>query len=1261
MSETPKDPDSKSPTSPLKNGGADAKAKPNTVGFMELYRFADKHDTALNIMALVMSVGAGAVYPCVTIIFGNLVDSFSKWQYAPGVLITAEQLVSQINDNIMWFVYLAIVTFITSYLSIASFVYTSERQAQRVRDLYLKAVLRQNIAWFDKTGAGEVATRISSDTLLIQDGIGEKIPLAFTQVATFISGFVIAFWRSYKLTLVLMSVIPLIAASGAFTMVLTGRFQTRILNLYSKAGTYAEETISSARTVIAFGAQEKMCKRYNENLLGARNEGIKKSLANGFGLGILFFFVYCSYALAFYYGYILLSHGEISPGTVVNVFFAVLIGAFSLGQIAPDLQAISLARGAAYKIFETIDRVPEIDPYSTEGVCIDEEKLKGTINLKKVEFTYPSRPDVKILNGIDLEILAGQTVALVGASGCGKSTIIQLVERFYDPDAGLIELDGVALNSLNLNWMRRQIGLVSQEPTLFEGTVAENVAFGLVGTSHANAESVKKQELVEFACKQANAHDFVTKLPQGYETQVGEKGLLLSGGQKQRIAIARAIIKNPKILLLDEATSALDTTSERVVQEALDNVSKSRTTITIAHRLSTVRNADKIVVMSQGSIIEQGTHDELVAVKNAYFQLVEAQQLEKSDGKMIAKTANSNKKDDPDAVKVVDITETTETKADLESGNNPKKMKASKVMLEIMKLNYPELKYTLSGFFAAVGSGMVYPVFAIVFGTIIQVFSETGDQLKTDSEFWSLAFFFVAIGTFIFNFCQNTFFGFASELLTERIRKTVFFSILHQDAAFFDDEKNSTGALTSNLSSDAQKVQGASGSTIGTILQVSVNLIGGIVVGLIYGWKLALVGACALPFLIGSGMFRLAIFTYFSSKSKLAYERSAQIACEAVAGIKTVQSLTRETQVHEFYLKMLDKPVRDGYKNAWLNTTMFAFSQCVGYFVNAAVFSYGGHLMAYEGYELKQMFIVFVAIVFGSQGAGRIFAYSPDLARARDSGEAIIKLLNRKPLVDSNTKEGKKPEPNTSGHVVFKNVHFSYPTRPHIQVLKGLDVEVQPGQFAAFVGPSGCGKSTTIGLVERFYLLSKGQILLDGKDISDFNVAEYRQIIGLVSQEPNLFDMSIKENITLGCTQTPSMEDIEAACKEANIHDFIMKLPEQYDTRVGAKGGQLSGGQKQRIAIARALVRKPKILLLDEATSALDANSERVVQEALDIAAKGRTTIAIAHRLSSIQHADVIYVFKDGVVAEKGTHAELVELKGLYNELVIQQDLHVKT
>lgn len=299
-----------------------------------------------------------------------------------------------------------------------------------------------------------------------------------------------------------------------------------------------------------------------------------------------------------------------------------------------------------------------------------------------------------------------------------------------------------------------------------------------------------------------------------------------------------------------------------------------------------------------------------------------------------------------------------------------------------------------------------------------------------------------------------------------------------------------------------------------------------------------------------------------------------------------------------------------------------------------------------------QFFLCFTAIIFGAESAGTVFAYAPDLAKARNAAVSLKSLFDRKPEIDSWSPDGTKV-PTMEGNVEFKDVHFAYATRPDQPALRGLTMRIKPGQYIAFVGPSGCGKSTAIALMERFYDPLVGGTFVDGAKISSLNLKEYRSHLALVSQEPNLYGGTIRENILLGTDREDiSEEEIVRCCKDANIYDFISSLPSGLDTLVGSKGCMLSGGQKQRIAIARALIRRPKILLLDEATSALDSESEKVVQAALDAAAEGCTTIAVAHRLSTVKNADVIYVFNQGRVVESGTHDELMQEKGRYFELV---------
>lgn len=470
--------------------------------------------------------------------------------------ITYRQFNSQLSHFILYFVYLAIGTFITTYVSTVGFIWVGERCSGKIRERYLKAMLRQNIAFFDKLGAGEVTTRITADTNLIQDGISEKFGVTLNALSTFISAYVVAFVKFWKLTLILTSTVVSITLVMGVGSAFVVRLSIQSQGEYAKGGTVAEEVLSSVRNAIAFNTQDKLAKVYDSYLVVAEARGRKLQMALAGMMAGMMTLLYLNYGLSFWQGSRFLVQGEVSVGQVLTVLYACMIGSFSLANIAPNFKAFTSAMAAGQKIFAAIDRTSPIDPDSPDGKVLS--KVDGTIELRNVRHIYPSRPEVVVMNGVDLIIPAGKQTALVGASGSGKSTIVGLVERFYEPVGGEIYLDGHNIKEINLRWLRQNISLVQQEPVLFATTIYENIRFGLLGTQFEKVDPEKQRDLIEGAAKMANAHDFIMALSEGYQTHVGERGFLLSGGQKQRIAIARAVVSDPKILLLDEATSALE-------------------------------------------------------------------------------------------------------------------------------------------------------------------------------------------------------------------------------------------------------------------------------------------------------------------------------------------------------------------------------------------------------------------------------------------------------------------------------------------------------------------------------------------------------------------------------------------------------------------------------------------------------------------------------------------------------------------------------
>ncbi|KAF2773520.1 multidrug resistance protein 1, 2, 3 [Teratosphaeria nubilosa] len=1253
---------------------------PVKVTYFGLYRYATRNDFFIMIVSGICAITGGAALPLMTVVFGSLAGEFSSLLQPGGNRSGFSSTVSHLT---LYFVYLAIGEFVTIYVATVGFIYTGEHISAKIREQYLASILRQNIGYFDKLGAGEITTRITSDTNLVQDGISEKVGLTLTALATFIAAYVIGYIKYWKLTLILTSTIVAIFLTTALLGGAIVKANKQSLSSYAEGGTVAEEVISSIRNAVAFGTQDKLAREYDTHLVTAEKAGFKMKAIQGSMIGFLMCYVYLTYSLAFWLGSRYIADGESSLQSVITILLSIMIGAFALGNVAPNIQAFNTAVAAAGKIFATIDRLSPLDPESEQGKKV--ETLEGVVELRNVRHIYPSRPEVVVMENVSLVVPANRTTALVGASGSGKSTIVGLVERFYDPVGGEVLLDGVNVQDLNLRWLRQQISLVSQEPTLFATTIAGNIRHGLIGTQWDGLAEAETQGLVESAAKMSNAHDFITQLPEGYQTNVGERGFLLSGGQKQRIAIARAVVSDPKILLLDEATSALDTKSEGVVQAALDKAAQGRTTIVIAHRLSTIKHADNIVVMSQGKIVEQGNHDELLARKAAYFNLVEAQRiaaeteakreddipiLDEKDGNLLAPTPGTEKAEEMYEADPNDLelgrSKTQQSASSKVLANKPtqqqKKYRLVTLIRLIASFNKSEMLYMCMGLLAAVITGAGQPVQSVFFAKCISALSLPASEygrLKSEISFWSWMFFMLAMVQLLAFLVQGIAFAYCSERLVHRSRDISFRTMLRQDIQFFDREENSAGALTSFLSTETTHLAGMSGVTLGTIVQVCCTLAICYIVSLAVGWKLALVCIATVPVVLGCGFFRFWMLARFQERAKRAYERSASYACEATSAIRTVASLTREVDVYEHYHEQLVQQQAASLRSILQSSLLYAASQSFMFLCIALGFWYGSTLIGSGEYSLFQFFLCFSAVIFGSQSAGAIFSFAPDMGKARHAAQELKTLFDSKPEIDTWTEDGEFLE-QMEGSVEFRDVHFRYPTRPEQPVLRGLNLHVKPGQYVALVGASGCGKSTTIAMLERFYNPLVGGVYVDGREISSLNVNNYRNYLALVSQEPTLYQGTIRENILLGADKKPEdvpEEEIIQACKDANIYEFILSLPEAFNTVVGSKGSMLSGGQKQRIAIARALLRHPKILLLDEATSALDSESEKVVQAALDQAAKGRTTIAVAHRLSTIQKADMIYVFDQGRVVENGTHSELIALGGRYFELVNLQSL----
>ncbi|KAJ3578927.1 hypothetical protein NPX13_g1645 [Xylaria arbuscula] len=1238
--------------------------------YIRIFKYGTRKEYALQLIALVSALASGVGLALVELVFGQFITLTVS--FTTGIA-SGDEFREEAARLALYFFLIGLARFFLTWLYSSGSTIAAYRIARNIRHEYLKAALRQEVAFFDAGKSGSIAVQAANNGKLIQTGISEKLGLVFQGLSTLVSSLIVAFVTQWKLTLIASVIVPSTLLVVGICSTIDAQLESKFLQVIAQAGSLAENILSSMRTVHAFGLRSRLVKTFDNHLEKAQQIGNKKSALYGGLFSAEYSITYAGTALTFWQGIRMIANQEVSePGDIFVILFSVIVAATSLTSIAPYLIEFTRAASAASELFRLIDRKSNIDPLDASGER--PTHITGDLSISQVTFSYPMRPEATVLDNFSLEIPAGKVTALVGESGSGKSTIIGLIERWYNPLSGSVMLDGRPIDQLNLNWLRTNIRLVQQEPVLFSGTIYQNICYGLVGTSWEDEPELEKRRRVEKAAKIAFAHEFVSALPDGYDTVIGERGGLLSGGQKQRVAIARSIISQPRVLLLDEATSALDPRAEEIVQKALDNASKGRTTVTIAHKLATIRNADNIVVMRKGQIVEQGTHDSLVTANGAYARLVHAQDLATGMNSEESSDSEVDNSDDPGMSKTVEIARVPsrnsgsvrdDMKSQSESNNfdNHQNIGLVHAILRLVK-STPELKWAycslVLGCLAA-----AYPGQAILTSKIVEVLELTGRELTKKGDFFALMFLVLGLGAlvvyFIIGWSTNVI-AQASNDISHKYRKQLLNDFLRQDLQFFDRPENTTGALASRIDTYPQALLELMGFNIGIILVASIAVLACCLIAFAYGWKLALVIVFGgLPPLLLAGYARIRLEGRMEHATSKKFSTSASIASEAINAIRTVSSLTIERSILDSYTQEVDRAVSMSTVSILSIMFAFAFTQSVEYSFLALGFWYGCRLVSFGELSLVNFYVAFLGVFFSGQQASILFGFTSSMTKGRNAANYIFWLEELQPTI-SESAENRELGPKGFQRIDIDRLYFSYPMRPHTRVLKGVNLEIKRGQFVAFVGASGCGKSSMIAMLERFYDPTSGHVRVDSLALETLSPSLYRDQIALVQQEPALYPGSIRENVSMGIStdeaSSISDSDIEDTCRAANAWNFISSLPEGLNTPCGTNGLQLSGGQRQRIAIARALIRNPRVLLLDEATSALDTESERVVQQAINEAAAGdRITIAVAHRLSTIRHADMICVFDQGRIEEVGTHEELLATGTLYRKMCEAQSL----
>ncbi|KAL7061425.1 hypothetical protein AAHC03_0895 [Spirometra sp. Aus1] len=1102
--------------------------------YFQLFRYAKKWELACVVIGLLASAANGFLMPLSMVYFADIVDD---------LISPKPNILNSILPQVKIYSIIGGTSLILGFLQAYLLLLVAERQSKRLRLLYFKGVLRQDVEWHEKNVVGSVITRLNDSIDQIEEGIGANLTNFLRDMSQFLTGLIIAFTKGWKLTLVAVALMPIISLVFTALALSIRSFVGIEQKAYSRAYSVAAEVLSAVRTVLAFGGEAEATKRYGSELSTAQRAGVKRSMAVGASVGMISFSIFSVVAVLYYYGLVLITKEEYTPGKVVLVIMNIVYGSIALGRSLPLMEFFLRAAGVAQPVFATIERVPVIN---SEGGGRQLDALRGQIEFRDVSFSYPQRPNIPVLRHFNLKIAPGETVAVVGPSGSGKSTIMQLIQRHYDADQGQVLIDGVDIRDLDVKWLREQLGVVSQEPVLFAGSVKTNISMMKPGAS---------QDEIEYSAKIANAHDFIKELPEKEEASED---------------------KNPE----DASVEA-----------------------------------------------------ELERLKGCFSI------------KRSGKTESNRKR------KVKELPEEPAEPAD-DDNLDANRNKSSSITWRTLKLSKPYAHLLAVGYVMAVGSGILEPSFALVYAETFDLYFEpvVFKRIPTRAKLLAGMMSLVGFLRFLTVFCQYTALGVSGEKLTKHMRKELFGTMLKQEAGWFDRPENQSGNLTSRLATEVPCLRKVSGERGGVIVEGLVLVIVSLILAFYFSWQLALVNLAFIPPLALFGAMQAQDMVSSVGTNSVA---GSEIVQESISAYRTVTSLAVQMHFYSEFRKKFLGARREKKKSRIIYSVVNAVAQGVQFFQSAAVYYVGAKLIDDGTLTSPALFRSVLVLTFGAQGLGRAVSFLPSLNDAVNGARKIFVTLDRRSRLPAD--KGEEPSVAVRGEVEFRDVHFRYPTRPGVEVLKGFQCTINSKTNTAFVGQSGCGKSTCLQLIQRLYDADicdgSSGVFLDGTDLRHLKPSWIRRQIGIVSQEPNLFDMSIRDNIGYGALdRETTMEEIIEAARQANIHDFIESLPEGYDTSVGFRGSELSGGQKQRIAIARVLLRKPAILLFDEATSALDRESERVVQATLDktMAAAERTCLMVAHRLTTVEKCHQIVVLQNGIKVESGSPEALMRAEGVY-------------